>query len=80
MLRCWKVFIGGSFRALLYFMNLFSFLCFILLSIFNTIQNVFHPPYSKGASAAGILTVLSLGYGTMFYGMAHQQKKQGYWK
>eukprot|EP00558_Chaetoceros_sp_UNC1202_P014502 CAMPEP_0197233654 /NCGR_PEP_ID=MMETSP1429-20130617/1662_1 /TAXON_ID=49237 /ORGANISM="Chaetoceros sp., Strain UNC1202" /LENGTH=90 /DNA_ID=CAMNT_0042691947 /DNA_START=27 /DNA_END=296 /DNA_ORIENTATION=+ len=42
-------------------------------------HNVFHPPYNKATVAAGVLTVLSLGYGSMYYGMYHQQTKQGYW-
>eukprot|EP00429_Kryptoperidinium_foliaceum_P010284 CAMPEP_0176003774 /NCGR_PEP_ID=MMETSP0120_2-20121206/1348_1 /TAXON_ID=160619 /ORGANISM="Kryptoperidinium foliaceum, Strain CCMP 1326" /LENGTH=92 /DNA_ID=CAMNT_0017336429 /DNA_START=108 /DNA_END=386 /DNA_ORIENTATION=+ len=40
----------------------------------------FHPPYNGPAVAAGIFTGVALGYGTMGYGMAHQQYKQGFWK
>merc|ERR1719491_1056571 len=43
-------------------------------------HNVFHPPYSKYTAAFGVISVVTLGYGSMFFGMSHQQKKQGYWK
>lgn len=43
-------------------------------------HNVFEPPYSKVTAAVGILSILGLGYGSMYMGMRHQQYKQGYWK
>jgi hypothetical protein len=59
--------------------QIFSF-HFVLIFIYNVHQNVFHPPYNKVTSAAMVLSILTLGYGSMYYGMSHQQKKQGYWK
>mmetsp|Transcript_15536 Transcript_15536/g.19714 ORF Transcript_15536/g.19714 Transcript_15536/m.19714 type:complete len:94 (-) Transcript_15536:334-615(-) len=41
---------------------------------------VFHPPYNKATVAFGVLSVLTLGYGSMYSGMRHQQYKAGYWK
>jgi hypothetical protein len=49
-------------------------------AIYINTKNVFHPPYSKVTAAVGVLGVLTTGYGTMYYGLSHQQKKQGYWK
>jgi hypothetical protein len=43
-------------------------------------QNVFHPPYNKVAAGAMVFSIVFLGYGSMYYGMRHQQYKQGYWK
>mmetsp|Transcript_18393 Transcript_18393/g.21216 ORF Transcript_18393/g.21216 Transcript_18393/m.21216 type:complete len:92 (+) Transcript_18393:67-342(+) len=43
-------------------------------------HNVFEPPYNKATAALGVLSVLGLGYGTMYFGLSHQQRKQGYWK
>mmetsp|Transcript_11830 Transcript_11830/g.17941 ORF Transcript_11830/g.17941 Transcript_11830/m.17941 type:complete len:91 (-) Transcript_11830:351-623(-) len=43
-------------------------------------HNVFHPPYNKVTVGCMIAGVLTAGYGSMYYGMWHQQKKQGYWK
>ncbi|KAL7546395.1 hypothetical protein ACHAWF_009730 [Thalassiosira exigua] len=43
-------------------------------------HTVFEPPFSVPVVAAGVVTVLSTGYGLMYFGMRHQQYKQGYWK
>eukprot|EP00979_Chaetoceros_neogracilis_P017329 scaffold10203_cov272-Chaetoceros_neogracile.AAC.28 len=43
-------------------------------------HNVFHPPYNKVTSAVAVCSVVGLGYGVMYSGLRHQQKKQGYWK
>ena len=48
--------------------------------LIQTIQNVFHPPYNKVTSAVAVCSVVGLGYGVMYSGLRHQQKKQGYWK
>jgi hypothetical protein len=41
---------------------------------------VFHPPYNK-ATVIGMLSfVIAGGFGSMYFGFAHQQFKQGYWK
>eukprot|EP00559_Dactyliosolen_fragilissimus_P005729 CAMPEP_0184855268 /NCGR_PEP_ID=MMETSP0580-20130426/566_1 /TAXON_ID=1118495 /ORGANISM="Dactyliosolen fragilissimus" /LENGTH=91 /DNA_ID=CAMNT_0027349741 /DNA_START=39 /DNA_END=311 /DNA_ORIENTATION=+ len=42
-------------------------------------HNVFHPPYNKVAAGVGVVSIVVTGYGTMYYGMSHQQYKQGYW-
>ncbi|KAL7482209.1 hypothetical protein ACHAW6_007904 [Cyclotella cf. meneghiniana] len=41
---------------------------------------VFEPPYSPVVVGAAVTTVLVTGYGLMYFGMRHQQYKQGYWK
>eukprot|EP00571_Detonula_confervacea_P017052 CAMPEP_0172309228 /NCGR_PEP_ID=MMETSP1058-20130122/9582_1 /TAXON_ID=83371 /ORGANISM="Detonula confervacea, Strain CCMP 353" /LENGTH=88 /DNA_ID=CAMNT_0013021813 /DNA_START=42 /DNA_END=308 /DNA_ORIENTATION=+ len=43
-------------------------------------HTVFEPPFSPPVVAAGVIGVLCTGYGMMYYGMRHQQYKQGYWK
>ncbi|KAL3775903.1 hypothetical protein HJC23_000333 [Cyclotella cryptica] len=44
------------------------------------IQTVFEPPYNPFVVGAAVSTVLVTGYGLMYFGMRHQQYKQGYWK
>mmetsp|Transcript_18138 Transcript_18138/g.24957 ORF Transcript_18138/g.24957 Transcript_18138/m.24957 type:complete len:93 (-) Transcript_18138:279-557(-) len=41
---------------------------------------VFEPPYNKVVVAGAIIGVVTSGYGAMYFGMRHQQYKQGYWK
>mmetsp|Transcript_23282 Transcript_23282/g.39797 ORF Transcript_23282/g.39797 Transcript_23282/m.39797 type:complete len:91 (-) Transcript_23282:249-521(-) len=43
-------------------------------------HTVFEPPYNTAVVAAGVVTVITTGYGMMYFGMRHQQYKQGYWK
>ncbi|GFH46685.1 hypothetical protein CTEN210_03159 [Chaetoceros tenuissimus] len=43
-------------------------------------HNVFEPPYNKLTVGLMVVGVVCTGYGSMFYGLSHQQKKQGYWK
>jgi hypothetical protein len=66
----------------------------VILPIFSTIilthffaalnfiltQTVFEPPYSTPVIAAFTVGIISAGYGMMYFGMRHQQYKQGYWK
>mmetsp|Transcript_7838 Transcript_7838/g.14126 ORF Transcript_7838/g.14126 Transcript_7838/m.14126 type:complete len:91 (-) Transcript_7838:275-547(-) len=40
----------------------------------------FEPPYSPVTSAIMVGGILCIGYGSMYFGMRHQQYKQGYWK
>mmetsp|Transcript_2022 Transcript_2022/g.3212 ORF Transcript_2022/g.3212 Transcript_2022/m.3212 type:complete len:92 (-) Transcript_2022:302-577(-) len=40
----------------------------------------FEPPYNKVGIACGVVGVITAGYGSMYFGMRHQQYKQGYWK
>jgi hypothetical protein len=51
----------------------------LLLSPLFT-QNVFHPPYDKLSTGIMVTTVFLTGYGVVYFGMRHQQYKQGYWK
>mmetsp|Transcript_15003 Transcript_15003/g.25451 ORF Transcript_15003/g.25451 Transcript_15003/m.25451 type:complete len:91 (-) Transcript_15003:108-380(-) len=41
---------------------------------------VFHPPYDNVTVFIGVASCVLFGYGSMYYGMRHQQYKQGYWK
>mmetsp|Transcript_34022 Transcript_34022/g.72515 ORF Transcript_34022/g.72515 Transcript_34022/m.72515 type:complete len:100 (-) Transcript_34022:291-590(-) len=43
-------------------------------------HTVFEPPFSTPVVAGGVIGVLCTGYGLMYFGMRHQQYKQGYWK
>mmetsp|Transcript_5015 Transcript_5015/g.8981 ORF Transcript_5015/g.8981 Transcript_5015/m.8981 type:complete len:92 (+) Transcript_5015:76-351(+) len=43
-------------------------------------HRVFEPPYSTPFVGAMVVGVLCTGYGMMYFGMRHQQYKQGYWK
>ena len=43
-------------------------------------HTVFEPPFSTPVVAAGVVGVITTGYGLMYFGMRHQQYKQGYWK
>jgi hypothetical protein len=43
-------------------------------------QNVFEGDYNKFVVGGMVLSVLTLGYGSMYFGMRHQQYKAGYWK
>eukprot|EP00804_Cyclotella_cryptica_P023425 CCRYP_020856-RA/>CCRYP_020856-RA protein AED:0.10 eAED:0.10 QI:1250/1/1/1/0.5/0.33/3/1128/89 len=43
-------------------------------------HTVFEPPYNPFVVGAAVSTVLVTGYGLMYFGMRHQQYKQGYWK
>ena len=43
-------------------------------------QLVFEGDYPKLGIGLGVLAVVGAGYGTMAFGLAHQQYKQGYWK
>eukprot|EP00970_Alexandrium_tamarense_P006616 scaffold1143_cov198-Alexandrium_tamarense.AAC.7 len=43
-------------------------------------QTVFEPPFSPPVVGAAVVGVISIGYGLMYFGMRHQQYKQGYWK
>mmetsp|Transcript_27939 Transcript_27939/g.43918 ORF Transcript_27939/g.43918 Transcript_27939/m.43918 type:complete len:90 (-) Transcript_27939:174-443(-) len=43
-------------------------------------HTVFEPPYSTPVIAAFTIGIISTGYGMMYFGMRHQQYKQGYWK
>ncbi|KAG7352343.1 hypothetical protein IV203_008391 [Nitzschia inconspicua] len=40
----------------------------------------FHPPFNAAVIGGGIIVAWVIGYGSMAFGMAHQQKKQGFWK
>ncbi|KAL9191225.1 hypothetical protein ACHAXT_000931 [Thalassiosira profunda] len=41
---------------------------------------VFEPPYNPIVVTCGVIGVVCTGYGMMYFGMRHQQYKQGYWK
>ena len=43
-------------------------------------QLVFELPYNPIVTTSMIIGVVALGAGSMFFGVAHQQYKQGYWK
>jgi hypothetical protein len=43
-------------------------------------QTVFEPPYNGVVVGAAVVGVICTGYGLMYFGMRHQQYKQGYWK
>eukprot|EP00585_Thalassiosira_rotula_P004041 CAMPEP_0196139624 /NCGR_PEP_ID=MMETSP0910-20130528/6834_1 /TAXON_ID=49265 /ORGANISM="Thalassiosira rotula, Strain GSO102" /LENGTH=90 /DNA_ID=CAMNT_0041400373 /DNA_START=56 /DNA_END=328 /DNA_ORIENTATION=+ len=43
-------------------------------------HTVFEPPYSTPVVAGMVIGVITTGYGMMYFGMRHQQYKQGYWK
>ncbi|KAL3809923.1 hypothetical protein ACHAXA_005337 [Cyclostephanos tholiformis] len=43
-------------------------------------HTVFEPPFSPPVVAASVIGVICSGYGMMYFGMRHQQYKQGYWK
>eukprot|EP01082_Thalassiosira_pseudonana_P011002 g10343.t1 g10343 contig4:1689771-1690398(-) len=43
-------------------------------------HTVFEPPFSPPVVGAAVVGVISIGYGLMYFGMRHQQYKQGYWK
>jgi hypothetical protein len=43
-------------------------------------QLVFEGDFPKLGIGLGVLAVIGAGYGSMYFGMWHQQKKQGYWK
>merc|ERR1719253_2266295 len=40
---------------------------------------VFEGDFPKLGIGLGVLAVLGAGYGSMYFGMWHQQTKQGYW-
>jgi hypothetical protein len=44
------------------------------------IQLVFELPYNPIVTTSMIIGVVAFGAGSMFFGVAHQQYKQGYWK
>ena len=44
------------------------------------IQTVFEPPFNPMVVGPAVIGVLCTGYGMMYFGMRHQQYKQGYWK
>ena len=44
------------------------------------LQAVFEPPYNPIVVTCGVIGVVCTGYGMMYFGMRHQQYKQGYWK
>lgn len=46
----------------------------------NKKQLVFEGDFPKLGIGLGVLAVLGAGYGSMYFGMWHQQTKQGYWK
>ena len=46
----------------------------------KTEQLVFEGDFPKLGIGLGVLAVIGAGYGSMYFGMWHQQKKQGYWK
>lgn len=46
----------------------------------KTKQLVFEGDFPKLGIGLGVLAVIGAGYGSMYFGMWHQQKKQGYWK
>ncbi|EJK66645.1 hypothetical protein THAOC_12422 [Thalassiosira oceanica] len=41
---------------------------------------VFEGDYSTPFIGAAVIGVVASGYGMMYFGMRHQQYKQGYWK
>ena len=43
-------------------------------------HTVFEPPYNGAVVGAAVVGVICTGYGLMYFGMRHQQYKQGYWK
>mmetsp|Transcript_4557 Transcript_4557/g.9003 ORF Transcript_4557/g.9003 Transcript_4557/m.9003 type:complete len:91 (+) Transcript_4557:139-411(+) len=43
-------------------------------------HTVFEPPFSPPVVGAATVAVVGVGYGLMYFGMRHQQYKQGYWK
>lgn len=43
-------------------------------------QLVFEGDYSTPFIGAAVIGVVASGYGMMYFGMRHQQYKQGYWK
>ena len=43
-------------------------------------QLVFEGDFPKLGIGLGVLAVIGAGYGSMYFGMWHQQTKQGYWK
>lgn len=69
--------LSGSLGAVVFFFFIFSHL---FLTHFANGQPVFEPPYNKLTVGLMVVGVVCTGYGTMFYGLSHQQKKQGYWK
>ena len=44
------------------------------------VQLVFEGDFSAVTTGAMIVGVVASGYGMMYFGMSHQQRKQGYWK
>ena len=62
-----------------YFIYDYSNFFFTSLNFIHA-QTVFEPPYSTPVIAAFTIGIISTGYGMMYFGMRHQQYKQGYWK
>lgn len=52
----------------------------ILFRMNQSKQLVFEGDFPKLGIGLGVLAVIGAGYGSMYFGMWHQQKKQGYWK
>jgi len=52
----------------------------IHLSHTYTLQTVFHPPFNPFVTVGLVVSVVTLGFGSMQFGFSHQQYKQGYWK
>ena len=48
--------------------------------VMNQKQLVFEGDFPKLGIGLGVLAVIGAGYGSMYFGMWHQQTKQGYWK
>jgi len=49
-------------------------------TLYRIKQLVFEGDFPKLGIGLGVLAVIGAGYGSMYFGMWHQQKKQGYWK
>lgn len=72
-----------SFIPLSDFLSYMHMMCCETTKILLTKQSkqlVFEGDFPKLGIGLGVLAVIGAGYGSMYFGMWHQQKKQGYWK
>ena len=81
--------LSSTTAYLLRFILLFAFLSHVhtmccettkILVTKQSKQLVFEGDFPKLGIGLGVLAVIGAGYGSMYFGMWHQQKKQGYWK
>jgi hypothetical protein len=63
----------------LFFLSYSSFFHSSLLQHLDD-HKCFHPPFNAAVIGGGIIVAWVIGYGSMAFGMYHQQTKQGFWK